>query len=451
MYSEGPFYMTGGTISGNMAANCGGVYLYGDLTMTGGSITGNSATGTGGGVYVDGTMSVSGKPVITGNTAGEDNSANNVYLPTGIPVAVTGELYTGANIWLTAEDESNFITGFDTYNPNTHPYDFFTMDDGNAVDFDENGNIVPVASSYTIIYVGLNGTMEKTYAPNTSIALETITGGEGDTATYGWAMVQGGNVVYKSGQIVSGGLGTKHGQVFTLYAVRDLSADVGGLQDELDKAIEAVNSAIDAVQDDLDSSVASLRAAISANAGDIADLEGTLADLDAAYKAADTLIRSEFAAADSALAEKIAALEAAYKAADSALQSAVDGVQANLDKAVADLNASIAAGSADVAAKLAELKAAYEAADALMGSDIAALQSQSEELSASIDALDSAYRAADEAIWSAIEQLESTVNGRLDELRSTDTAVIAAFACVAGVLAIACAVALVFSFKKRKM
>ena len=126
-------------------------------------------------------------------------------------------------------------------------------------------------------------------------------------------------------------------------------------------------------------------------------------------------------------------------------------MQANFDKAVEELNASIAAGSADVADKLAELKAAYEAADALMASDITALKAQGEELSDSIDALDAAYKAADEAIWDAIEQLESAINGRQDELSATDTAVIVTFACVAGVLAIACTVALVVAFKKRKM
>ena len=412
--------------------------------MRGGSVTGNMAGNAGGGVYLNygsyrqSTMNVSGSPVITGNTV--NSAANNVYLPSGQIMNVTGTLTEGASIGITLESiAAGFMSGYSTYNEGD-PGDFFKYDDADyVVEFGTDGTVAVVHTYYTVIYVN-NGTeissQKSDIDGDITLADATPSDGGEKGMLYGWTTVKGGSsIMYDSNTTIEGGIGTEHGQVIYLYAVAE--RDVDTIESEL-------QAAIDAVQDDLDSSVSALRAAISSNAGDIDDL-------DAAYKAADALIRSEFAAADAELAESIAALDAACKAADSALQAAIDAVQDNFDKAVEELNASIAAGSADVADKLAELKAAYEAADALMESDITALKAQGEELSDSIDALDAAYKAADEAIWDAIEQLESAINGRQDELSATDTAVIATFACVAGVLAIACTVALVVAFKKRKM
>ena len=448
------FTLSDGLIAGNEAEEDGGgvyVNILATFDMRGGSVTGNMAGNAGGGVYLNygsyrqSTMNVSGSPVITGNTV--NSAANNVYLPSGQIMNVTGTLTEGASIGITLESiAAGFMSGYSTYNEGD-PGDFFKYDDADyVVEFGTDGTVAVVHTYYTVIYVN-NGTeissQKSDIDGDITLADATPSDGGEKGMLYGWTTAKGGSsIMYDSNTTIEGGIGTEHGQVIYLYAVAE--RDVDTIESEL-------QAAIDAVQDDLDSSVSALRAAISSNAGDIDDLEEALADLDAAYKAADALIRSEFAAADAELAESIAALDAACKAADSALQAAIDAVQDNFDKAVEELNASIAAGSADVADKLAELKAAYEAADALMASDITALKAQGEELSDSIDALDAAYKAADEAIWDAIEQLESAINGRQDELSATDTAVIATFACVAGVLAIACTVALVVAFKKRKM
>ena len=91
---------TGGTITGGQS----GVYISADnssFTMTGGTITGNH--GNSGGVYVsNGTFSVSGKVVITGNT---DNSGNakNLYLTTGKVINVTGPLSPDTRIGVTTK------------------------------------------------------------------------------------------------------------------------------------------------------------------------------------------------------------------------------------------------------------------------------------------------------------------------------------------------------------
>lgn len=101
-------------ISGNSAANGGGVYLYSrNLRMIGGSsIINNNATGSGGGVYFKGdTFNVSGNVSITGNKKGATSTGssligetdNNVYLPDGKTITVAGAL-TGSKIGVTTEN-----------------------------------------------------------------------------------------------------------------------------------------------------------------------------------------------------------------------------------------------------------------------------------------------------------------------------------------------------------
>lgn len=64
------FVMTGGSISGNRARVSGGVDNSGEMQLSGGSITGNIATEEGGGLRNTRALTVSGNPVITGNTNG---------------------------------------------------------------------------------------------------------------------------------------------------------------------------------------------------------------------------------------------------------------------------------------------------------------------------------------------------------------------------------------------
>ena len=97
------FNMFGGIITGNNID--GGVKNNGTFNMYGGEISGNTATSNGGGVYVGSystAFKVSGAAKITGNTV--NKAANNVYLPKGKTIAISG-LTGGANIGVTTAEK----------------------------------------------------------------------------------------------------------------------------------------------------------------------------------------------------------------------------------------------------------------------------------------------------------------------------------------------------------
>ena len=129
-------------ISGNSAANGGGVYLNSyNLRMTGGSIINNNATDSGGGVYFKGdTFNVSGNVSITGNKKGAATSTgsgtdNNVYLPDGKIIAVAGAL-TGSQIGVTTENTPSTSAYVPIASGNTNytdPDKFLYENDGTAV------------------------------------------------------------------------------------------------------------------------------------------------------------------------------------------------------------------------------------------------------------------------------------------------------------------------------
>jgi len=113
----GSFTMTGGSITGNSAypgsasargENGGGVYLSSNssgATISGGRITGNTTgvgngssmqSGSGAGIYVGSRLTVSGAPVIAGNT--QDGRPNDLYLKSGKLTIGEGGLQAGASI-----------------------------------------------------------------------------------------------------------------------------------------------------------------------------------------------------------------------------------------------------------------------------------------------------------------------------------------------------------------
>jgi len=98
VYVDGTFIMTGGTISGNTAKYGGGVYISsGRFTMSGGTISGNTADGgSGGGVYNYGSFTMSGG-TIRSNKA--DSELGGGVLSNGT-FTMTGGTISGNTAWL---------------------------------------------------------------------------------------------------------------------------------------------------------------------------------------------------------------------------------------------------------------------------------------------------------------------------------------------------------------
>lgn len=107
----GTFIMNSGSIRDNMAENGAGVYvgesgsIPGTFTMNGGTITNNKVIeGNGGGVYVisTATFKIANGASIKGNLC--DSKANNVYLPKGRTIEITGKLTDANNVGVTVEN-----------------------------------------------------------------------------------------------------------------------------------------------------------------------------------------------------------------------------------------------------------------------------------------------------------------------------------------------------------
>ena len=143
---------TGKITGGFNSGNGGGVYVAkgdpslnrmgGSLTMLGGQITGNKAA-KGGGVYVEqgdqegygGSINVSGKPVITGNTLTDGATKSNVGLSSGTSITVIGALTEGADIDVTPSGYEKFAAGGGSY----------VIADTDLAKFEKDGSATAVA------------------------------------------------------------------------------------------------------------------------------------------------------------------------------------------------------------------------------------------------------------------------------------------------------------------
>ncbi len=154
-----------------------------------------------------------------------------------------------------------------------------------------------------------------------------------------------------------------------------LSDKLTALEEKLTKADEMLQSAIDTVQTNLNKAIEDLTRLI--NEGDAANaeaLEQAIANLTAAYQAADELLRSDI----TNLSGKLTVLEGNLLQTKELLQNAITIVQENLEKAIEELTKARAQGDAANAARLNAaidtLSKAYKAADELLKSDIKALE-----------------------------------------------------------------------------
>ena len=127
--------LTGVTITGNVAKvyGGGGICNYGALTIDGCTITGNTCKTDGGAIwnYSKATLTMKGKNTVTDNTGGE--KSDNVYLPDGLVINVTGSL-ADSKIGINLEKGiGTFTSGYKKNNSDVDPATVFNAD--NAVVF----------------------------------------------------------------------------------------------------------------------------------------------------------------------------------------------------------------------------------------------------------------------------------------------------------------------------
>lgn len=148
VYNGGHMEMSGGVISNNFSGNRGGgIYNASGatLTITGGRIVDNTGSA---GVYNDGTLNISGDPIITGNTGG------NVYLPSNNTFDITNGLTGGVgSMGITMQTPGTFTTGATSEND----YKIFFSDDNHyeavavSIDGDTGNNNVKLKSCWSLL------------------------------------------------------------------------------------------------------------------------------------------------------------------------------------------------------------------------------------------------------------------------------------------------------------
>lgn len=394
--------MSGGTIEENRSGPSnggGGMYVnkYATLDLSGGEIINNFTYGDngGGGIYAqsaESTIKLSGAPVVTGNMFNdrEDNLCYRADDDPALKIEIVGPFTQGAKIGINLynhdieEDDwiegnswiGSFMSDYSKYNDADPSKYFFADDPAFVLDFDESGNVAVKQGTYTVVYVGPDGTKteESGLVIYETLTLQEVTAQVGYIG--GWTLAEGGNSIdYTSGQVFEKGLGKVNGEVITLYAVevRDIASEVDDIASELKDAVAAMESALES--------------------GSLTDLKDALDALIQSYKAADALLRTDFGAADEALK---AELESSMEEAIGTVEASVEALRGELEQAVEDLQAAIAAGggaSSDaLESAIAEMKEAYTAADTALKSEIG-----------------TAFAEADAQLKSAIDELEKTL------------------------------------------
>lgn len=426
--------MSGGTIEENRSGPSnggGGMYVNKSATLdlSGGEIINNFTYGDngGGGIYAqsaESTIKLSGAPVVTGNMFNdrEDNLCYRADDDPALKIEIVGPFTQGAKIGINLynhdiEEEDwiegnswigSFMSDYSKYNDADPSKYFFSDDPAFVLDFDESGNVAVKQGTYTVVYVGPDGTKteESGLVIYETLTLQEVTAQEGYIG--GWTLAEGGNSIdYTSGQVFEKGLGKVNGEVITLYAieVRDIASEVEGIASELKDAVAAVEVALES--------------------GSLTDLQDALDALIQSYTAADAVIRTDFGAADEALK---AELESSMEEAIGTVEASVEALRGELEQAVEDLQAAIAAGggaSSDaLESAIAEMKEAYTAADTALKSEIGAAFAEADaQLKSAIDELEKtltnaytqAVGAVEETLKAEIERVEGLIESASSE------------------------------------
>lgn len=140
--NSGVLTIKSATVSGNKSGSDGaGIWTSGTLNVADVSVTGNTSdTGNGGGIfYSGGTLSLSGTPVITGNTAG--GVSNDLFINGENKLTIAGKLTDDAKIGVCTSAPRNdaFTEGL---NENGGANNFISNDGDYKVELDGNGEAV---------------------------------------------------------------------------------------------------------------------------------------------------------------------------------------------------------------------------------------------------------------------------------------------------------------------
>ena len=216
----------GGTFSDNSTTAYGGgaITNQGTLTVTGGSFTGNVSTGNGGGIYSNGTLKMSGSPVITGNQKGASNPVvNNLYLAEDKVITVSGDFAEGTDVGVTMSSVyGKFTSGFNTNQSNpTNAIRFFSSDnDDLVVKLSGGEGYIDLKTQGTpYIECSWNGSQVVSTAKTRTgtTALSDNTGDSYTTLTDGWYVLTR-DVTYKKCLHVEGNVNLILGDGATLTA-----------------------------------------------------------------------------------------------------------------------------------------------------------------------------------------------------------------------------------------
>lgn len=154
--NNGVLTIKSGTVTGNKSDSDGaGIWTSGALNLTDVSVTGNTSdTGNGGGIfYSAGTLSLSGTPVITGNTAGD--GSNDLFINGESTLTIADKLTDNAKIGVctSAPCNSAFTSGL---NGNGSAANFISNDSGYKVTLNGDGEAV-LRQRFMIGDVNLDG------------------------------------------------------------------------------------------------------------------------------------------------------------------------------------------------------------------------------------------------------------------------------------------------------
>ena len=196
---------------------------------------------------------------------------------------------------------------------------------------------------------------------------------------------------------------------------------LNGTVTDLKSSYESLQSSYDNLSQKLTDEIQKVTDTINAKVKELSDGKADKTALDAldeAYKAADTILKGELenrlAEKDAALKGEIAKLKVSYAAADTALQEKISDVQRQLNEAVQNISDLI--GQKADQSDFTSLKEAFDAAKTLLDSEIETRGEKDAKLEAKIAALQFSYDTLSQKLTKEIQKVTDTIQAKVTEL-----------------------------------